>query len=126
MEISPGKDGLIRIPDLSDEPVQRVEDAVNIGDEVTAMVIEIDHMGRINLSRRAVLKGLDVAEAVREHAESRQGPGREGGRGGPGGPGGPPRPFGGGGGPRSGPPREGNGRPGFRPRPNGPPPRDRF
>ena len=108
MEISPGKDGLIRMPDLSDEPVQRVEDAVNIGDEVTAMVIEIDHMGRINLSRRAVLKGLDVAEAVREHAEARSGPGREG-RSGPG-----------------GPPRDPNGRPGFRPRPNGPPPRDRF
>jgi polyribonucleotide nucleotidyltransferase len=120
VEITPGKDGLIRIPDLSVEPVQRVEDAVDVGDEVTAMVIEVDHMGRVNMSRRAVLQGLDVAAAVRENAEARGGPPRREGRPGPGGP---PRSFGG---PRPpGPPR-GNGRPGFRPRPDGPPPRDRW
>ena len=35
---------------------------------VTVMVIEVDRMGRVNVSRRAVLKGLDVATAVREAA----------------------------------------------------------
>ena len=119
VEITPGKDGLIRIPDLSVEPVQRVEDAVDVGDEVTAMVIEVDHMGRVNMSRRAVLQGLDVAAAVRENAEARGAPPRREGRPGPGGP---PRSFG----PRPpGPPR-GNGRPGFGPRPDGPPPRGRW
>ena len=68
VNIAPGKDGLMRLPDISEEPIQRVEDAVQVGEEVTVMVIEVDRMGRVNVSRRAVLKGLDVATAVREAA----------------------------------------------------------
>ena len=68
VNIAPGKDGLMRLPDISEEPIQRVEDAVQVGDEVTVMVIEVDRMGRVNVSRRAVLQGLDAATAVREAA----------------------------------------------------------
>ncbi len=57
VEILPGKDGLVHISELSDHRVARVEDEVKIGDEITVVVTEIDHMGRINLSRRAVLDG---------------------------------------------------------------------
>jgi polyribonucleotide nucleotidyltransferase len=71
VNIAPGKDGLMRLPDVAEEPIQRVEDAVQVGDEVTVMVIEVDRMGRVNVSRRAVLQGLDVATAVRD-AASRQ------------------------------------------------------
>jgi polyribonucleotide nucleotidyltransferase len=63
VEILPGKDGLVRLPDLSDTPVRRPEDVVSLGDEVMVMVIEIDDLGRTNLSRRAVLEGLTLEQA---------------------------------------------------------------
>ncbi len=56
VEILPGKDGLVHISELSTEHVDSVEDVVSIGDEITVMVREIDSMGRINLSRRALLQ----------------------------------------------------------------------
>ena len=64
VEILPGKDGLVRLGELAEEPVARVEDAVNIGDSVQVMVIEVDRLGRINLSRRAVLQGLTPEAAL--------------------------------------------------------------
>ncbi len=58
VELAPGKDGLVPISKLSDRYVNRVEDVVNIGDEVTVRVTEIDKMGRINLT----MKNLDGKE----------------------------------------------------------------
>ncbi len=55
VEILPGKEGLVHISELSDHRVDRVEDEVKLGDEVTVMVKEIDRLGRFNLSRRAAL-----------------------------------------------------------------------
>jgi polyribonucleotide nucleotidyltransferase len=54
VEILPGKEGLVHISELADYRVAKVEDIVKVGDEVMVKVIEIDHMGRVNLSRRAV------------------------------------------------------------------------
>ena len=55
VEILPGKEGLVHISELADYRVANVEDVVKVGDEVMVKVMEIDRMGRINLSRRAVL-----------------------------------------------------------------------
>ncbi|MFC1952708.1 polyribonucleotide nucleotidyltransferase [Chloroflexota bacterium] len=55
VEILPGKDGLVHISELADYRVGSVEDVVKVGDEITVKVIEIDNLGRLNLSRRAVL-----------------------------------------------------------------------
>ncbi|MFC1956971.1 S1 RNA-binding domain-containing protein, partial [Chloroflexota bacterium] len=55
VEVLPGKEGLVHISELADYRVARVEDEVKVGDEITVKVTEIDRMGRINLSRRAVL-----------------------------------------------------------------------
>ena len=52
VELAPGKDGMIHISKLSETRVNTVEDVVNIGDEVTVKVIEVDKMGRINLSMK--------------------------------------------------------------------------
>ena len=52
VELAPNKDGMIHISKLSDKRVAKVEDVVNIGDEVTVKVIEVDKMGRINLSMK--------------------------------------------------------------------------
>ncbi len=56
IEILPGKEGLVHISELADYRVSTVEEIVKVGDEVKVKVIEIDSMGRINLSRRALLK----------------------------------------------------------------------
>jgi polyribonucleotide nucleotidyltransferase len=56
VEILPGKEGLVHISELADRRIDRVEDEVKIGDEVTVKVINIDDMGRVNLSRRALFE----------------------------------------------------------------------
>jgi polyribonucleotide nucleotidyltransferase len=114
VEIAPGKDGLVHVSEISDVRVEHVEDAVKIGDEVQVMVTEIDAMGRINLSRRAVLEGdTSAADVVtRQQAErGSRGPGgpRGGGGGGRGGFGGGDRGGRGGGGGRGGYDRGGRG-----------------
>ena len=52
VELAPKKDGMIHISKLSDKRVAKVEDVVNIGDVVTVKVVEVDKMGRINLSMK--------------------------------------------------------------------------
>lgn len=49
VEIVPGKDGMIHISKLSTKRVEKVEDVVNIGDEVEVEVIKIDNKGRVDL-----------------------------------------------------------------------------
>jgi polyribonucleotide nucleotidyltransferase len=56
VELAPGKEALVRIGHLSDHRIEKVEDVVKAGDEITVKVIEIDQRGRINASRREVLK----------------------------------------------------------------------
>ncbi|MGB4373214.1 MAG: polyribonucleotide nucleotidyltransferase [Halanaerobiales bacterium] len=56
VEFLPGKEGLVHISQLADHHVNKVEDVVSIGDRITVKVTEIDRQGRINLSRKEVLK----------------------------------------------------------------------
>ena len=86
VEILPGKDGLVRLGDLAEYRVARPDDVVKVGDEVMVMVIEVDQMGRINLSRRAVLEGAPEPRPAgvqggpeRERVPMRGGPGPSGG-----------------------------------------------
>ena len=55
VEILPGKEGLIHISKIAKERIDKVEDVLNVGDEVKVKVVEIDDQGRINLSRKALL-----------------------------------------------------------------------
>lgn len=59
VEILPGKEGLVHISELARERVGRVEDVVNVGDEVLVKVTEIDKLGRINLSRKELLPPVE-------------------------------------------------------------------
>jgi polyribonucleotide nucleotidyltransferase len=68
VEILPGKDALVHISELSDYRVNKVEDEVKIGDEVTVKVIAIDNLGRVNASRRAVFEEGTAKAAARESA----------------------------------------------------------
>ncbi|HLR01560.1 MAG TPA: polyribonucleotide nucleotidyltransferase [Virgibacillus sp.] len=56
VELFKGKDGLVHISELAEERTNKVEDVVSIGDEIMVKVKEIDNQGRVNLSRKAVLK----------------------------------------------------------------------
>lgn len=56
VEILPGKEGLVHISQLAEGRVGRVEDVVKVGDTIVVKVTEIDSLGRINLSRKAVLQ----------------------------------------------------------------------
>ncbi len=57
VEILPGIEGMVHISQLDNSRVNKVEDVVNIGDEIKVKVIEIDGQGRVNLSRKAILEG---------------------------------------------------------------------
>jgi len=65
VEFLPGKEGLVHISKLDTKRVKKVEDVVNVGDEIKVKVIEIDKQGRINLSRKDVL--LDEAANNKEN-----------------------------------------------------------
>ena len=58
VEILPRQDGLVHISQLADQRVNRVEDVVNIGDEIMVKVTEIDDRGRVNLSRKQAITEL--------------------------------------------------------------------
>ena len=79
VEILPGKEGMVHISELDATRVESVEAAVKVGDEVEVMVIEIDRMGRVNLSRRAVLENLSP-EDVASRSNGRSGGGDRGPR----------------------------------------------
>jgi polyribonucleotide nucleotidyltransferase len=63
VEILPKKDGLVHISQLADHRVNKVEDVVNIGDEIMVKVIEIDDKGRVNLSRKQAIAELAGKQA---------------------------------------------------------------
>ncbi|MEX2425252.1 MAG: polyribonucleotide nucleotidyltransferase [Thermomicrobiaceae bacterium] len=73
VEILPGKDGFVHISELENRRVEKVEDVVEVGQEVTVVVSAIRNDGKINLSRKRMLQGEDGG--------SNQGGGSEGGGG---------------------------------------------
>jgi polyribonucleotide nucleotidyltransferase len=106
VEFLPGRDGLVHISQLSDHRIEKIEDEVQVGDELMVMVTDIDPAGKVRLSRQAVLEDWTPEEArERDRGGSRGGGNRGGGdRGGRGGDRG-----GRGGGPRGGGERGGRG-----------------
>jgi polyribonucleotide nucleotidyltransferase len=78
VEILPGTDGMVHISQLDSERVEKVEDVVKMGDEITVMVTGIDPMGKIRLSRQAVLEGWTIEEAQERDSRKSSG-GRPGG-----------------------------------------------
>lgn len=59
---SQGKEGLVHISQLAEERVNKVKDIVDIGDKIQVKVTEIDKQGRVNLSRKAVLREARFAK----------------------------------------------------------------
>lgn len=80
VEYTPGVDGMCHISQLSNEHVRKVEDAVQLNDEIMVMITDVSPDGKIRLSRQAVLEGWSLEEA-QANDKPRSG-GRKGGRGG--------------------------------------------
>ncbi len=55
VEVLPGKEGLCHISQLAKSRVEKVEDVVQVGDELEVKVTEIDKQGRVNLSHKVLL-----------------------------------------------------------------------
>ena len=64
VELLPGRDGLLHISQIARERIERVEDVLNVGDEVPVRVIEIDPQGKVRLTRKDLLPGGEGAEAT--------------------------------------------------------------
>ena len=71
VELAPNKDGMVHISKLSDKRVAKVEDVVKIGDEVTVRVVEVDRMGRINLTMRPEDMTADLEKLTRPERRER-------------------------------------------------------
>ncbi|RJQ54314.1 MAG: polyribonucleotide nucleotidyltransferase [Actinobacteria bacterium] len=75
VEVLPGKEGLVHISRLAPHRVEKVEDVVNVGDEVEVEVTEIDRQNRINLT----VAGVEAKPGAerRDRGREREGRGRE-------------------------------------------------
>ncbi len=80
VEIMPGKEGLIRMNQLSDKFVEKAEDVVKEGEEIEVKCLDVDQQGRINLSRKAVTHPGFRIEPRRGGSAGRTGSGRGGDR----------------------------------------------
>ena len=64
VEIFPGRDGLVHISELAEGRVERVDDAVKMGDLIEVKCIGVDDKGRVKLSRKAVLRDASGANGA--------------------------------------------------------------
>ncbi len=56
VEVLPGKEGLLHISEVDTHRIRRVEDVLNIGDEVEVKVVDMDNTGKFKLSRKVLLQ----------------------------------------------------------------------
>ena len=79
IELTPGKDGMLHISKMADHRVEKVEDVMNIGDEIEVKVNEIDSQGRVNLIRNDIVyPANDGASRSGNGGERRRPPRRDG------------------------------------------------
>ncbi len=78
VEIVPGVEGMVHISHLDVKRTEKVEDVVNVGDEIIVKVLPKDEQGRLNLSRREAL--IEVEGLTPENELSERAPRRDNGR----------------------------------------------
>ena len=81
VNLTPGTDGLLHISRVAKGRVEKVEDVLNVGDEVKVVVIEVDDRGKISLDRldkpEAPARAEGASEGDGEHFQRRERPRRE-------------------------------------------------
>jgi len=70
IELLPGKDGMCHISQLDLKRIENIEDHFKVGDQLTVKVTEIDKQGRVNLSRKVLLKEAEKAAEKAETTEA--------------------------------------------------------
>lgn len=55
VEILPGREGLLHISQIEHQRIRKVEDHLQIGDEVEVKLLKVDTQGKLDLSRKALL-----------------------------------------------------------------------
>ena len=80
IELTPGKDGMLHISKMASQRVEKVEDVMNIGDEIEVKVNEIDAQGRVNLIRNDITYSAQSDNSNRSNGAMRQRPPRRDGR----------------------------------------------
>jgi polyribonucleotide nucleotidyltransferase len=55
VEVLPGMDGMVHISEFSHKHIKSIDDVVKVGDEIRVKLVSIDNLGRIRLSRKALL-----------------------------------------------------------------------
>lgn len=81
VEVLPGKEGMVHISEIAPTRVEKVEDYLEVGQKVKVRVVEIDNMGRLNLSMRFGTDAKSEDEERRPRSGGDRG-GFGGGRGG--------------------------------------------
>ena len=81
VEIAPGKEGMVHISHLDVKRTEKVEDVVNVGDEIIVMVLPTDDQGRLNLSRRNALIAVEGLTPENELDDTPRKPRRDFGKG---------------------------------------------
>lgn len=71
VNLFPGIDGLLHISKISHDRVEKVEDALKIGDTIKVKVMEIDDRGRVNVSAKALLPKPKKEEKPEEKVEEK-------------------------------------------------------
>ena len=79
IELTGGKDGMLHISKMADHRVEKVEDVMNIGDEIEVKVNEIDSQGRVNLIRNDITyTKTPMSGGNRDNGPRRRPPRRDG------------------------------------------------
>src|SRR5919204_6891820 len=74
VELEPGVDGLLHISQMSNRPIGTPADVVNVGDELTLLVIRVDpNERRIGLSLKELAHAVDVGREVDDQSRGRRG-----------------------------------------------------
>ncbi len=60
VEILPGREGLLHISEIDTQRINKVEDVLSVGDEVTVKLLRVEDSGKMNLSRKALLQEQDA------------------------------------------------------------------
>jgi polyribonucleotide nucleotidyltransferase len=73
VEILPGREGLVHVSQLDVNRVEKVEDLLKLNDEIEVKLMHIDEMGKMSLSRKALLPGGENAhEEIRRQREKKK------------------------------------------------------
>lgn len=72
VEIVPGVEGMVHISQLDVKRTEKVEDVVNVGDEIIVKVLPKDEQGRLNLSRREALIEVEGLTPENDLSEENQ------------------------------------------------------